>query len=138
MGVYTLLCDRIGYHHNRYALDCYAFLLAFTPCDRALVLVGVPSTPASRTGALWAQRLLQLQVSIVYLASGGAKLLDQDWRARRRRHRRQLRALRVAGDRAGGGAPASVVAPLSQPASTSALSKVAIATGAVFSRSGSG
>ena len=124
-GLYLLLCDRIGYHHNRYALDCYAFLLAFSPCGRALALVGPPSTPASRTGLLWAGRLAQLQVSLVYLASGGSKLLDPDWRAGIVIADRFVRYGAQALER---GVPAWLVSLLSLPASTSALSKVAIAT----------
>src|SRR5450631_2867625 len=31
---YGMLCDRLHYHHNRWALACYVFLLALTPCDR--------------------------------------------------------------------------------------------------------
>ncbi len=124
-GVYTLLCDRIGYHHNRWALDCYSFLLAFSPCGRAFALVGPPSTPASRMGLLWAARLAQLQVSIVYIASGGSKLLDSDWRNgiviadRFARYGYQAIAH---------GVPRSLVALLSEPSWTSAIAKVAIAT----------
>jgi hypothetical protein len=125
LGVYTLLCDRIGYHHNRYALDCYAFLLAFSPCDRALVIVGPPSTATSRTGLLWAQRLAQLQVCIVYVASGGSKLLDEDWR-----NGIVLgeRFVRYAGHALERGVPQGVILALSHPASVSALAKMAIAT----------
>ena len=125
MGIYTLLCDRLGYHHNRYALDCYAFLLSFSPCDRALVLVGPPSTPTSRHGLLWAQRLAQLQVSLVYLASGGSKLLDPDWRNGLVLADRFARFGWQAIQR---GVPHGVVEALSHPAATSALAKLAIAT----------
>jgi hypothetical protein len=125
LGLYALLCDRIGYHHNRYALDCYAFLLALSPCDRALVLVGPPSTPTSRVGLLWAQRLAQLQVSLVYLASGGSKLLDDDWRNGLVIGDRFARYGYQALER---GVPHAIVDLLSQPAATSALAKVAIAT----------
>jgi hypothetical protein len=125
LGVYTLLCDRIGYHHNRWALDCYAFLLAFAPCDRAMVLVGPPSTAASRTGMLWAQRLAQLQVCIVYVASGGAKLLDPDWREGLVLGDRFVRYGYQAIER---GVPRVIVDAFSHPASTSALAKIAIAT----------
>ncbi len=76
---YAMLCDRLHYHHNRWALACYAFLLALTPCDRARAL-GVEKNAVAE-GPLWGMRLAQLQVSIIYLASGGAKLLDPDWRS---------------------------------------------------------
>jgi hypothetical protein len=125
LGLYTLLCDRIGYHHNRYALDCYALLLSLAPCGRAFALAGPPSTPASRTGLLWAQRLAQVQVSIVYLASGGSKLLDPDWRGGLVLGDRFARYGYQALER---GVPKGLVDFLSQPGTTSALSKVAIAT----------
>ena len=124
-ALYTLLCDRIGYHHNRYALDCYAFLLAFAPCGRAFALVGPPSTAASRTGLLWAGRLAQVQVSIIYLASGGSKLLDPDWRNGLVIADRFVRYGYLAIER---GVPPAIVSLLSQPAATSGLAKLAIAT----------
>lgn len=79
LGLFCLLCDRNQFHHNRYSLYCYAFLLAFTPCDQSWrVAAGDVLLP--RRGPFWAVRLAQLQVSLVYLASGGSKLLDPDWR----------------------------------------------------------
>jgi hypothetical protein len=78
--LYVILCDRLEYHHNRWALAVYSFLLAFAPCDRSYLLLGPSDEPLDRTGPLWAQRLAQLQVSLIYLASGGSKLLDTDWR----------------------------------------------------------
>ena len=75
---YIVLCDRLQFHHNRWALCCYAFLLSLSPCDRSL---SIGTRPSTRVGPLWAARLIQLQVSIVYLASGGSKLLDPDWRS---------------------------------------------------------
>jgi hypothetical protein len=125
MGLYTILCDRVGYHHNRYALDCYTFLLGLSPCGRALALVGPPSTPTSRTGLLWAARLARVQVSIIYLASGGSKLADEDWRSGivigERFARYGWQAIEH-------GVPRSLVALLSEPSWTSAIAKVAIAT----------
>jgi hypothetical protein len=125
LGLHTLLSDRIGYHHNRYVLDLYSLLLSLSPCDRALVLTGPPSTPTSRMGRLWAQRLAQLQLCIVYVASGGSKLLDADWRNglvlgdRFARYGYQALAK---------GVPRELVELLSQPLATSALAKLAIAT----------
>jgi hypothetical protein len=80
LGTYVLLCDRLEYHHNRWALFGYAALLSFAPCDRTF---RVNAPPGPRVGPLWAARLAQLQVSIIYLASGGSKLLDPDWRSGR-------------------------------------------------------
>jgi hypothetical protein len=70
-GAYVLACDRLQFHHNRWALACDCLLLSLAPCDR------------TREGPLWAARLAQVQVVIVYLASGGSKLLDPDWRGGR-------------------------------------------------------
>jgi hypothetical protein len=125
LGVYVLLCDRVGYHHNRYALDCFAFLLSFAPCDHAFIITGPPTTATSRRGLLWAQRLAQLQLSIIYLASGGSKLLDDDWRYGRVIFDRFARYSYQAIER---GVPAGLVELLSQPRMTSALAKLAIAT----------
>lgn len=84
LGLYFLLCDRLQYHNNRYALLLLAFLLAFTPCDRSFLLVrGREHTlPRERRIApTFARRLFQLQVSLIYLGSTVGKLLDADWRS---------------------------------------------------------
>jgi uncharacterized membrane protein YphA (DoxX/SURF4 family) len=75
--VYTMLCDRLWFHHYRHTMAAFATLLAFTPCDRHLCL-GRAATPA--IGPLWAQNALKAQVSVMYLASGGSKLVDPEWR----------------------------------------------------------
>ena len=122
VGTYVLLCDRVQFHNNRWALFCYAALLAFAPCDRSFRL---RARPGSRVGPLWAARLAQLQVSLVYLASGGAKLLDPDWRG----GRVLLERFRLYGAQAlDAGVPAALVAWLSREDVTSALAKLAIAT----------
>src|SRR5580693_4366408 len=77
-GIYVLLCDRLQFHHNRWALFCYALLLSLAPCDRSFLVAGAPA-PTS-VGPLWAVRLAQVQVSFIYVSSGGSKLLDPDWR----------------------------------------------------------
>lgn len=76
---YLLLADRLSFHNNRYAILCFAFLLSFAPCDRTLCWPARGGAPAV-VGPLWAQRLMQLQMSLIYLASSGSKLLDIDWR----------------------------------------------------------
>jgi hypothetical protein len=125
LGGWALLCDRVHFHHNRYALLCFAFLLAFSPCDRALSIVSGPGVERPRIAALWAQRLTALQLSIIYLASGGSKLLDPDWRGGLVIGDRFARYGGMALDR---GVPARVVEAFSRPGVTSALSKLAIAT----------
>jgi hypothetical protein len=72
----TMLCDRLWFHHYRHTMAAFCTLLAFSPCDRHLV-VGRPSDAALRP--LWAQNALKAQVSVMYLASGGSKLFDPEW-----------------------------------------------------------
>ena len=77
--VYTMLCDRLWFHHYRHTMAAFATLLAFTPCDRYLALGRPPDTsPGDRSGA---QNAMKAQVSVMYLASAGSKLFDADWRA---------------------------------------------------------
>jgi hypothetical protein len=124
LGVYLLLANRLEFHNNRYALYCYAFLLSFAPCDRAFARAA-PRAPSARRGPLWAVRLVQAQASLVYLASGGSKLLDPDWRGGA-----------VLGDRAArflaqrplGWPVDPFLAWFSRPAVASPFSKVVIAT----------
>jgi hypothetical protein len=122
LGFWVLLCDRLQFHHNRYSLDCYALLLSFTPCDRAWRATE-PAVPEPRTGPFWAVRLAQLQISIVYLASGGSKLLDPDWRSGLVLADRIARHAHLA---VAAGVPRNVVDVLAQPDSASALAKLAI------------
>jgi hypothetical protein len=82
LGIHWLLCDRLQYHNNRFALCLLAFLCAFTPCDRSwLFFRGRAHTlpKSERRGPTWARHLMALQISAIYLASGGGKLLDPDW-----------------------------------------------------------
>ena len=123
LGVYTLLCNRVEFHHNRYSLYCYAFLLALGPSDRAIAITRDESP--SDGAPMWAQRLAQVQVALVYLASGGSKLLDPDWRDGVVLADRFSRYAYQALER---GVPQSVVDAFSTPAATSALAKAAIAT----------
>jgi hypothetical protein len=80
LGLWILLSDRLQLEPVRYSLDGFALLLSLTPCDGSWRATET-AVPEPRTGPFWAVRLCQLQVSIVYLASGGAKLLDPDWRS---------------------------------------------------------
>jgi hypothetical protein len=124
LGAYVLLCDRLQFHHNRWALFCYAAIIAFAPCDRSFLLVPRRAAPA-RVGPLWAARLAQVQLSIIYLASGGSKLLDADWRAGQVL---QERFRLFEGQALAAGVPLRVVEALSEPAVTSVLAKLAILT----------
>jgi hypothetical protein len=82
IGLFVLLCDRLQYHNNRYALLLLGWLLAFTPCDRAFRLTRRPMhlPEAARSAPTFARRLFQVQVSLIYLGSAFGKLLDSDWR----------------------------------------------------------
>jgi hypothetical protein len=118
----VLACDRLQFHNNRWALDCYAALLAFAPCDRSFQL-GPP--PVTRVGPLWAARLAQVQLSMIYVASGGSKLLDPDWRG----GQVLLERFRLYGGQAlDAGVPQWLVERMSQADVTSVLAKLAIAT----------
>ena len=91
LGLYVLVCDRLQFHHNRYSLLCYAFLLAFTPCDKSWAIAG--EKESERVAPLWGVALVKAQVSLIYLASGGSKLLDPDWRDGTVMHLRLLGAV---------------------------------------------
>ncbi|MBX3230261.1 MAG: HTTM domain-containing protein [Labilithrix sp.] len=124
LGLWCLLADRNQFHHNRYSLFCYAFLLAFTPCDRSWrVTMGDVLVP--RRGPFWAVRLAQVQVSIIYLASGGSKLLDPDWRDGLVLGDRIARHAHLA---VKAGVPAKLVDVLARPDIASATAKLAIMT----------
>jgi hypothetical protein len=125
IGLYLLLCDRLAYHNNRYALLLFALLLAFAPCDRAFVFRRKPATPEQRQGPLWAARLAQAQMAIIYLASGGSKLLDADWREGRVIGDRLVRGTSMAIAK---GVPAELMEVLAHPALASGLAKLAILT----------
>ncbi|HTQ45423.1 MAG TPA: HTTM domain-containing protein [Polyangiaceae bacterium] len=121
LGTYVLLCDRLQFHHNRWALFCQALLLSLAPCDRSFRLA--PRLPG--VGPLWAARLVGLQLSIIYAASAGSKLLDPDWRSGvvllERFHLYASQAIAA-------GVPEHLMNVLSQPAAASVLAKGAIAT----------
>ncbi len=125
VGLYLLLANRLELHNNRYALYCYAFLLSFAPCDRAFVFFGPHHDAAARAGPLWAQRLVQAQASLIYLASGLSKLADPDWRGGVVLGDRALRFL----ERRRLGWPVDAfLAWFGQPHVSSSFSKVVIAT----------
>lgn len=124
LAAYVLSCDRLSLEPGRWALACFAVLLAFAPCDRSLSLTQPDDDALERSGSLWAQRLLQLQVSIVFVGAGTAMLVDRDWTSGA-----------VLADRLGGhdgpfGALAATRPLLdlaARPAFASALAKIAIA-----------
>lgn len=125
--LYVLLCDRLQFHHNRYSLSLFALLLSFAPCDRSFSLVSPEGPPpaAAGVGPFWSVYLAQIQIAIVYVASGGSKLLDADWRngvvLMDRFHRFGSQAIEH-------GVPPFFLDFLSHPAVSSGLSKLAIIT----------
>lgn len=122
-GLYLLLCDRLQYHNNRYALLLLALLLAFAPCDRAFVVArGQP-----KLGPRWAATLMQMQVSLIYFTSAGSKLLDPDWRGGRVLLLRAMNGLALAPAH-GVSVPAFAIALANSALCMSIVSKLAIAT----------
>jgi hypothetical protein len=124
LGFWALLCDRNQFHHNRYSLFCYAFLLSLTPCDRSWRATE-RAVPEPRAAPFWGVRLAAWQVSLVYLASGGSKLLDPDWRDGLVLADRISRYAHVAIEQ---GVPRSIVEVLGRADVSSALAKMAITT----------
>jgi hypothetical protein len=126
--LYVLLCDRLQYHNNRYALLLLAFLLPFTPCDRSFLLArGLRNLGAGEPGPVWAQRLMQVQVSLIYLGSSGGKLLDTDWREGQVMLLRGIKTIEHLSS-SGFHVPGWLAALLSSPLVFSVLSKAGIAT----------
>ncbi len=125
--LYVLLCDRLQFHHNRYSLSLFAMLMSLSPCDRSFSLVAPlgPTPEAARVGPFWSVYLAQIQLAIVYLASGGSKLLDPDWRSGLVVADRFHRFGAMAIDR---GVPAFVMDFLGRPDVSSGLAKLAITT----------
>jgi len=120
--VYTMLCDRLWFHHYRHTMAAFSTLLAFAPCDRHFVL-GRPANAAA--GPQWAANAIKAQVSVMYLASGGSKLLDPEWRGG------QMMLGMVKGlsqMMLRNHLPASVVAAMQTPLGGSLLAKGAIGT----------
>lgn len=124
-GIYLLLCDRMRYHHHIYTLYLMALAVAFMPCDRSWARGRRLVPDDERSGPLWAMRLLQLQLSIIYLASAGSKLFDADWRSGRVLTDRLVRYGNSAIAR---GVPHALVDFLRSPLGGHLMAKGAIAT----------
>lgn len=120
--VYTMLCDRLWFHHYRHTMAAFSTLLAFTPCDRRFVL-GKPADPSP--GPLWAQHAMKAQVSVMYLASAGSKLFDAEWRGGLMMRGLVAGLARLVQQR---GVPPEVLRALETPLGASLLAKGAIFT----------
>lgn len=89
IGLFLLTCDRLQYHNNRFALLLGCLLCSLMPSDRSFLLYrGRRRTlaPEQRVAPTLMRRLFQLQISAIYLSSGGGKLLDPDWRGGQAMH----------------------------------------------------
>jgi hypothetical protein len=120
--VYTMLCDRLWFHHYRHTMAAFSVLLALSPCDRHLVL-----GRAAQAGSapLWAANAMKAQVSLMYLSSGGSKLFDPDWRGGLMMRGMVAGFARLVQSR---GVPAEWIDVLQSPGGASLLAKGAIAT----------
>jgi uncharacterized membrane protein YphA (DoxX/SURF4 family) len=120
--VYTMLCDRLWFHHYRHTMAAFSTLLAFAPCDRHLVL-----GRAGRDGVapIWAANAIKTQVSLMYVASGGSKLFDSDWRGGLMMRGMVANFARLVQSR---GFPSDWIAALETPLGASLTAKGAIAT----------
>jgi hypothetical protein len=117
----TMLWDRLWFHHYRHTMAAFSALLAFTPCDRHFA-VGRPADDAP--GPLWAQNAIKAQVSLMYLASGGSKLLDPEWRG----GQMMLGMVQGLSRMKGGHLPMELVSSMQTPLGASLLAKSAIGT----------
>jgi len=120
--VYTMLCDRLWFHHYRHTMAAFSTLLALSPCDRHMVLGRPPRTDAA---PLWAANAMKVQVSVMYLASGGSKLFDPDWRGGLMMRGMVASFARLVQSR---GIPSEWIDGLQTPVGASLLAKGAIAT----------
>jgi hypothetical protein len=127
IGLYLFCCDRLTYHNNRYVLHLMVFLLAFTPCDRSLRAFGPKLNAEQRRGPVWAQRVMQIQILLVYVASAGSKLIDADWRGGQVLFLRYQNIIRWWMER-GHPLPQPAVNALSSPVFADLTSKAAIGT----------
>jgi hypothetical protein len=98
VGLFLIACDRLEYHNNRYVLELLTLLLAFTPCDRSFTIRDWRAASAG-LGPGWAVHVAKLQISLVYAASAGSKLLDPDWRGGQVLHLRYETVARIVAER---------------------------------------
>jgi hypothetical protein len=127
IGLYLFCCNRLEYHNNRYVLHLMVFLLAFMPCDRSFRAFAPKLGAEQRVRPVWAQRLAQIQISLVYAASAGSKLVDPDWRGGQVLFLRYRNIVKWWFEH-GYSMPDSVIAALGSPVFADVTSKAAIAT----------
>jgi hypothetical protein len=120
--VATMLWDRLWFHHYRHTMAAFSTLLAFSPCDRQMVLARAPDPSP---GPVWARSAIKAQVSLMYLASGGSKLFDPEWRGGQMMLEMIRGFSRVMRER---GVPEGLVQAMQTPLGASLLAKGAIGT----------
>jgi hypothetical protein len=120
--LYTMLSDRLWFHHYRHTMLTFSTLLSLTPCDRRLVVL---RAAGPEPAPLWAQHLIKAQVSLMYLASGGSKLFDSGWRDGPMMHGLMHNTVRVL---AAKGAPEALVEWLDSPLAAKLSARGAITT----------
>ncbi len=77
---YFFLLDRGLYVNHTYLICLFSFLLIFVPANRAFsVDAWLHSKLRSETAPAWTLWLLRLQMGVVYLFAGIAKLRSPDW-----------------------------------------------------------
>jgi hypothetical protein len=129
--LFTMLCDRLWFHHYRHTMAAFCTLLAFAPCDRHLVVgarappARAPAPPARAPAPLWALNALKAQVSVMYLASAGSKLFDPEWRGGQMMLQMVRPFVRTARDQ---GLPAVLADAMQTPLGASVMAKGAITT----------
>jgi hypothetical protein len=120
--VATMMWDRLWFHHYRHTMAAFSMLLALSPCDRHMVLLR-PADAAP--GPVWARSAIKVQVSLMYLASGGSKLFDPEWRGGQMMHEMIRAFSRTMRER---GVPEALVHAMQTPLGGSLLAKGAIGT----------
>ena len=80
LGTWQFLLNQLFYSNNRIFLLLCVLVLLVSPSHRALSIDAIwrKESPAA-TGPLWTVTVLRAQASLLYLASGGSKLIDRDW-----------------------------------------------------------
>lgn len=84
---YHLFLNQFWHSNNRYFLALVLLVLCFAPVDRSLTW-DARRRHLSERGPVWTLWLLRVQLSLIYFASGGGKLLDPDWAGGLVLHRR--------------------------------------------------
>lgn len=80
LGTWQFLLNQLFYSNNRIFLLLCVLVLLVSPSHRAISVDAwrQRENPAA-TGPLWTMYVLRGQASLLYLASGGSKLVDSDW-----------------------------------------------------------